>query len=192
MRLGKNNGGFTIIELVLVVALIGILGAMASVALQHARERAKLALYYSDIRQTKLAAQQFEQDVGVMPPDVWRGVDPGLVDKYGWKVPGKYSDAWNSVDLSGWNGPYMKEWKPSPWGGLYDWDNYPPGYNYMGIPGGAVYLTLKPTSWGGTEGLPPPRYEKILEDSNVDRSKQKNVVAAYMGRYPEWNNLPSH
>lgn len=182
-------------ELMLSVAFVMIASSMATMACLHARERARLAIFYTDIRQTKLAAHRFEIDVGFFPLDVWRNVDPGLVEKYGWKKGG-HSNMWKKVDnlgmLDGWSGPYLEEWKRNPWGGLYDWDNYPPGYNYMGITGGAVFLTLKPKSWGGKEGMPPPHYENILEAAKVDTSPWDYCVAVYLGRYPEWNNMPSH
>lgn len=185
----RSERGFTLVELVIAICILGILASIITVSSKHARERARMALFYSDIRQTKIAAGRFEIDIGFYPLDVWRDVDPGLVEKYGWKKGGHSGD-WEKADaagkLDGWNGPYLDKWKKNPWGGLYDWDNYPPNYDYMGIKGGAVYLTLKPNNWGGTTGLPPDEYEELLERLKIDTSSWDNCIAVYMGRYPHW------
>ncbi len=150
------------------------------------RHKALMALFYSDIRQVKMAANRFEQDMGYYPPDVHRGVDPGLIEKYGWRGGG-HSSKWDQVDLSNWSGPYLENWKSgwkrNPFGGLYDWDNYEEGYSHMGINGPAVYLTLKPGNWGGSNGLPIPAYEDQLEAAGVDASNWQYCVAVKMGDY---------
>ena len=182
----KSNSGFTLVELVIAFAVVAVLAAMATVHSKFVRHKALMAIFYSDIRQVKLAANRFEQDMGYYPPDVWRGVDPGLIEKYGWQSGGHSAD-WDEIDLSNWNGPYLENWKDgwkrSPFGGLYDWDNYAAGVDYMGIKGPAVYLTLKPTSWGGTGGLPLPEYEKQLEEAGVDQSNWEYCIAVKMGDY---------
>ena len=81
----KSNKGFTLLEMIIAVAVLGVLSSMITVASRHARERARLAVFYTDIRWIKLAAGRFEADCGFYPLDVWRNVDPGLVEKYGWK-----------------------------------------------------------------------------------------------------------
>ena len=168
--------------------MVAFLSSTFYLATRWTRDRALFARFSADIREVKIAAQRFEQDVGVFPPDVWRNVDPGLVTKNGWQNGG-HSSKWDTVDLSGWKGPYLKEWKRNPWGGFYDWDNYEPGYNYMGITGGAVYLTLKPSEWGGKTGLPEPEFEDVLEGRGLDQSPWTYCIAVRMGTYPDWNQL---
>jgi general secretion pathway protein G len=187
LALTEEQSGFTLLELMIVVGVIMILASFGAVAAHHTRERARLSLLYTDIRTAKSAAQRFEQDVGFYPLDCGAGVDPGLVDKYGWQE-GSHSGAWDLANaeglLDGWNGPYMEKWGRNPWGGVYEWDNYPPGYSYMGITGGAVYLSLKAKSGAGTLGLPPSRLEDVLEKAGVDESPIQNFVTVRMGRYP--------
>ncbi len=187
----KSNKGFTLLQMIIDVAVLGVLSSMITVASRHARERARLAVFYTDIRWIKLAAGRFEADCGFYPLDVWRNVDPGLVEKYGWK-DGGHSNKWEAADaagkLDGWNGPYLDTWKRNPWDGLYDWDNYPPSYDYMGIKGGAVYITLKPKNWGGKTGMPPLKYEDLLEKLGIDVSNWDYCVAVRMGRYPNWHD----
>jgi len=183
----RKARGFTFLELIVAVTMIAFLSSTFYLATRWTRDRAYFAQFASDIRAVKIAAQRFEQDVGVFPPDVWRGVDPGLVEKEGW-MAGGHSAKWDTVDLSGWKGPYLEKWDRNPWGGLYDWDNYEPGTSYMGITGGAVYLTLKPSTWGGTTGLPKPDFEDILEGRGLDQSPWTYCVAVRMGTYPGWND----
>jgi type II secretory pathway pseudopilin PulG len=190
LKAGINTSslGFTIVEILIGLILVGILSAASTLSTKWIRDRAMFATYMADIRMIKIAAQRFEQDVGVFPPDVNRGIDPGLAAKYGWQA-GAHSAKWETLDLSEWAGPYLSEWKRSPWGGLYDWDNYEPGYDYMGITGGAVYVTLKPTTWGEGDGLPKIDFEQMLEDRGIDQSNWKHCIAVRMGVYPEWNGL---
>lgn len=185
----KSRAGFTLVEMVLVVSMVLIIGAVVHESTKYARERARFAVFVSDIRQIKIGATRFQFDVGFFPPDVNRGIDPGLVEKNGWQAGG-HSSKWNQIDLRRWKGPYLEEWstwKRNPWGGLYDWDNYEPGYNYMGITGGAVYVTLKPSTWGGFDGLPTGMYEDFLEEQGIDTSSWAGCVAVRIGRYEPTN-----
>ncbi len=181
-----GRGGFTLLELIVAFMVLAVLASIALVYAKNVRHKALMALFYSDIRQVKIAANRFQQDMGFYPPDVWRGVDPGLIEKYGWR-DGGHSSKWDQLDLSNWNGPYLenwkKGWKRNPFGGLYDWDNYEEGYSHMGITGPAAYLTLKPSEWGGTTGLPLPLFEDELEAAGVDVSSWAYCVAVKMGEY---------
>jgi prepilin-type N-terminal cleavage/methylation domain-containing protein len=182
----NTSSGFTLFELIIALFVVGILAAIATVHTKLVRHKALMAIFYSDIRQVKIAATRFEHDMGFFPPDVWRGVDPGLIEKYGWQNGG-HSSKWDSIDLSLWNGPYLENWKDgwksNPFGGQYDWDNYEEGYSHMGINGPAVFLTLKPNSWGGSTGLPLPVFEDQLEEAGVDASNWPYCVSVKMGDY---------
>jgi len=176
----KDNRGFTLLELIVVAGITMVLITMGLFATRNVRNRAMLAVLQGDVRMVKEAALRFKHDVGIFPPDVARGVDPGLASKTGWQS-GSHSAVWDSLDLSTWNGPYMKEWKRSPWGGIYDWDNFPAHYSSMGIPGGGAYLSLKPSDWGGADGMPKETFEEMLENMGVDQSAQRGVIAVYLG-----------
>lgn len=182
----KCEKGLTLVEMVIVAGVIVILCSIAVVGYMHFRDRARIAVMYSDIRLVKLAASRFNQDLGFFPLEVGAGVDPGLVSKYGWQ-DGAHSGAWETADANGmldrWNGPYLKKWRTNPWGGHYDWENYPPGYENMGISGGAVFLSLKPDLLAGRGGMPPTNFEAKLQKRGVDASPWLHYIAVHLGNY---------
>jgi prepilin-type N-terminal cleavage/methylation domain-containing protein len=66
----KHNA-FTLIELLIVVAIIGILAAIAVPNFLNAQVRAKIARSYSDIRSISTAIEQLRLDRNVLPVDYW-------------------------------------------------------------------------------------------------------------------------
>ena len=61
----------------------------------------------------------------------------------------------------------------------------------MGIEGGTVYLSLKPSNGGGTAGMPTSEYEEQLERLGIDKMDAPNVVSIYVGRYASQAPAPS-
>ena len=99
-------GGFTLIEMLLVVVIIGILAGVVVTRLSGRSEEARIARAKSDLAgQLSLAIDLFEQDVGRLPSN-----DEGLQALVG--NPG----------VPGWRGPYLKNGlKPDPWGTPYSY-----------------------------------------------------------------------
>jgi general secretion pathway protein G len=62
--------GFTIIEVMLVVALVGILAAIALPAFQSHRERVRIAEAVIDIKNMDVRLQQYRLDQGSYPEDL--------------------------------------------------------------------------------------------------------------------------
>jgi len=174
------RGGFTILELAITLFIVASLMSVATMTARHVHNKAFMGVLQSDMRSIKDAAGRFKVDCGVYPPDVARGVDPGLADRVGWES-GDHSAAWETLDLSCWRGPYLREWKSSPWGGLYEWDNYSQQLPGNGITETGVYLTVKPASWGGGDGFPNQEFEDYLEETGVDCSLMRGVIAIRMG-----------
>jgi prepilin-type N-terminal cleavage/methylation domain-containing protein/prepilin-type processing-associated H-X9-DG protein len=100
--------GFTLVELLVVITIIGILIALLLPAVQAAREAARRAQCCNNMRQIGLAVHLYHDACGAIPP----GQDWNAVSGEGW--------AW-----SGWILPYLEA------GNLYNTCNFMYGYNTL-------------------------------------------------------------
>lgn len=168
-------------ELMIVVAIIGTLSAIAVMSAKGTRNKARMSIFYGYVHDVKQAALHFKNDNGFFPPDVYRGVDPALISREGY-ADGNHSATWESADLSGWNGPYLpfKSWPANPWGGYFDYDFLPEGYEYGGVSRPGLYLSAKPKWGAGREGLPPVEFEEYLQKQGVDRAEQLGHIAIFL------------
>ncbi len=99
-----SDGGFTLVELLVVISIIGMLATILFPQVISARKGAQLARAKAELRNLAVALEEYANDNGGYPPDVNRGLPPGL-EKY----------------LAG------GKWPPAPWpGAVYDWDNWSP------------------------------------------------------------------
>lgn len=73
--------GLTLIELLIVIALIAVISGLIYTALIEARKRAYLAVCISNLRQLIQAAHMYEQDWGTVPVENIRRTDEG---EFGW------------------------------------------------------------------------------------------------------------
>ena len=89
----KKQQGFTLIELMIVVAIIGILAAIAIPAYQDYTIRAQVSEGLNLAGGAKAAVTEFFQDRGVMPVD---NTEAGLAA--GTDIAGKYVTAVNVVN----------------------------------------------------------------------------------------------
>ncbi|MDD5680589.1 MAG: type II secretion system major pseudopilin GspG [Candidatus Omnitrophica bacterium] len=128
-----NKKGFTLIELMLVVIILGILVAMVVPRLVGRGEQARRQAAEADIRSNiALALDLYELDNGAYPEK--------LEDLL--KDPGESK-------ASNWNGPYLKRKPVDPWGREYsykypgqnnkDYDLY--SYGADGVEGGGDDIT---------------------------------------------------
>ncbi len=64
MKLRKNKGGFTLVELLLVMAIIGILAAIIFISIGSARKRARITTFKESMKNLAVAATQCTDNGG--------------------------------------------------------------------------------------------------------------------------------
>ncbi len=114
MRRDLRRSGFTLIEIMLVVIIIGVLAGMVVPQFVNRAGDAKKARAKSDIAQIGLALDLYELDIGSYPENI-----DGLITKP------------SGVDET-WKGPYVKRGEKGlvdPWGRkyIYTFDHSKPG-----------------------------------------------------------------
>lgn len=113
MRHRRANTGFTLIEIMLVVIIIGILAAMVIPRLTGRTRQAKNAVAKADVEvNMPLALDLYELDTGEFPPNL-----DYLMD--------------NKDNKESWRGPYVKKLAKDPWGNEYHY-KYPGEHNKYG------------------------------------------------------------
>ena len=94
-----RSRGFTLIELLVVIAIIGILSSIVIVSTNVAKQKARDAKRLSDIKTIQLALEQYYNDNGMYPKNIYAnsGTPPvaGLSPTYIGTVPTDPSDASN-------------------------------------------------------------------------------------------------
>lgn len=118
MNKKMRRGGFTIIELLLVMVILAVLAAVVVPKFVGRSEQAKLTAADSDITSIETMLDAYEIDMGGYPQ-----TDDGiemLVDK----PSGDEGD--------NWHGPYLDEFPIDPWGNEYVYE-YPGRENEYGF-----------------------------------------------------------
>ena len=99
LRSPQPSAAFTLVEIMIVVAIIGLLAAIAIPAFQRSRERSQAARLVNDFRQFDSAFQRYLMENGTPPPMAAMGTVPAGMAGF---LPSNYTD-------------------PSPFGGGYIW-----------------------------------------------------------------------
>ena len=90
----RNNQGFTLIEILLVVIIIGVLAAMVVPNLAGKGEKARITAANADIEASlSVALDMYELDVGKYPTTT-QGLKALLI---------------KPTNIEGWDGPYLKK-----------------------------------------------------------------------------------
>ena len=119
----RKRTGFTLIEIMLVVAIIGLLAAMIMPKLSGRSQKAKISITKADVNVSiPLAVDLYEIDIGKFPESL-----DDLVE--------------NRSGKDTWSGPYLKYRPVDPWGHEYV-------YKYPGSQNPSSYDVF---SWGPDE-----------------------------------------
>jgi prepilin-type N-terminal cleavage/methylation domain-containing protein len=100
MRISEERA-FTLVELMIVVAIIGLLAVLAIPSFARARENSQNSRYAADLRVATGAFQEYAIENGAYPADVNQGIIPAGMAQYLVKI------RWT---------------KRNSLGGLWDWD----------------------------------------------------------------------
>lgn len=103
-KMRKSNKGFTLIEIMVVVAVIALLGAMIGPTLFNKVQQAEETRVAQDIRAIESALKFYRLD-NYRYPTQGQGID-ALIN-----APGDAEDRWN--------GPYLESMPTDPWGQNY-------------------------------------------------------------------------
>lgn len=135
--------GFTLVEIMVVVVIIGLLAAIGMPTFRQVTMRSKATALINDIRQFTTALQTFSHQNGRWPADGLPG-----------EIPAEMSDAISVVFT-----------KPTPIGGQYDWDyDVSPG----GIPARAAITVLTANGFTMTNDLGLVELiDSMMDDGNL-------------------------
>ena len=143
----RARSAFTLIEMLIVVAIIGILATLLMAALSKAKEKAQKSTARAHINAIKSALAMYESDVGRYPRLRPRPGTTGSLTDYNDDAGALYMALMNKPTQQlggGPNSPYLQDWKPEHVGIVMDATRFNAGtmgHDASSWGGGAAYPT---------------------------------------------------
>lgn len=167
MKIGIAKKGFTLVELLIVIGIIGILASIVLSSLSRSRESAKVAATVLKIRELEKAIVMYELDTGVYPAGTCMESCTQATDPFS-----------SSMGVTGWRGPYLPVWQYThAWGGQIGYegqgDDGSPDVNGDGKNDQFIFLNddRPGTNLNDNGGVIPTseliRIDSILDDGNL-------------------------
>lgn len=173
----RRAQAFTLIELLVVISVIGLLASVVLIALNSAREKARVAAVALTQRQLQKAVELYFDQMGFYPPDVGRGWDPGFAKPLPYNldngldcnvspadcpVCGQCPADWITRVQANWRGPYAVWPATTPWNGEYDYNYWAAGtdrYGCLVSPG--IYVGAQ-GDYANANTIPPGAEQELL------------------------------
>lgn len=164
---------FTLIELIVVIAIISILAAIIGPNAFRAVEKAKIARVFHDAEAIKTAAYAMFADTGLWPGSNWN--DDAAWDRLANASMGEgFVSFGDDPDMPAtWDGPYLDKWFINPWGGWYWWDYNQADQNGDGI-GREHVLWIDNSRNNAGKRIPLSsriKIDKALDDGNLNTGR---------------------
>lgn len=113
----RTSPGFSIIELVIVVVILGIIAGIAMPRLSRASESAKENALLSDLTMLQGAIERYTAEHGGLSPGHDAPGSTGSEEDFAARLVAR-SDERGNVQASGYLGPYLRHMPPNPFNGL--------------------------------------------------------------------------
>ncbi len=181
--------GFTLVEIMVVVAIIGVLAAILAPMVANALMRAKISQATADFKAIANAGTRLYMDLGVYPAEGPWCAGGSTANPYEGgaftirtEVPAAY--------LSKWQGPYLKTWpKAHPWGECVSYLQGRCGncFDNDGIADNEAYVHFRDIA-GFTDAI-KQEIDKTIDDGNLSTGVVKEVrggLCYFIGEGDTW------
>jgi general secretion pathway protein G len=115
------GNGFTLVEILIAVAVIGMLAALAIPKISKSRDMARIKQCESDLAMIEAAVDQLAWDTGKWPGGIARNVQSSS-EMWVLNTANAGLLTYNSALFTNWKGPYIRSIPKDPWGMDYFFD----------------------------------------------------------------------
>ncbi|WP_372794655.1 prepilin-type N-terminal cleavage/methylation domain-containing protein [Pontiella sp.] len=118
-----DKSGFTLIEIVIVVAIVGLLATLGSLGYTKAMHNSRVNVAQSELEMIAAATLQLAWDTGKWPNGAWRNQAASGNNEVSDLSDGPLFSISDADLYPGWQGPYYEGSLVDPWGQSYYFDS---------------------------------------------------------------------